>query len=73
MDIASTADRRGIAEMLRYPLDRAYDCAFAHGITVDVLELTQGKRRQICPGPGPKILGGDFLTGDFPQICIHLG
>ena len=37
------------------------------------LELTQGKRRQICPGPCPKILGGDFLTGDFPQIRIHLG
>ena len=38
-----------------------------------MLELAHGERGKVSPCPGPKILRGDFLTGDFVEICIHLG
>src|SRR5262249_60200182 len=73
MNIAASADCRSVAEMLRHPFDGTNDRALARCIVVDMLELAQGERRKVSPGPGSKILRSDFLSRDFVEIRIHLG
>jgi len=70
MDIASAADRRRIAEMLRHPLDRTHDRPFARRLAVEVLKFAQRECGQVRAGPCTEILGGYILAGDVAQIGV---
>src|SRR6185369_4011910 len=72
MDIAASANRRSIAEVLRHLLDSAQNGLFSLRLGVEKLEFLQCFGRKFCPGPCPKILRRDLLASDLAQIVIYL-
>src|SRR6185437_1613349 len=72
MDIAASANRRSIAEVLRHLLDSAQNGLFSLRLGVEKLEFLQCFGREFCPGPCPKILRRDLLASDLAQIVIYL-
>ena len=73
MHVAFSANRRCVAEAGRDACDGGAHIPFRMRRTVEALDLPQRQRRQDGSRPGAKILGGDVLSGDLPEIRVHIG
>src|SRR5436309_256932 len=72
VNVTFATDGRGVSQALRDGLDRLDDVLFRLRLAVKTLEFAQGHRAEDRAGPGAKIFGGEVLTRDCAQVCIHV-
>src|ERR1041385_9394224 len=65
MNVAAPADRRRVAEMLRYLLDGAHDRLLPLALGIEIAETPQRLRRELRAGPGAEVLCRDILPRDL--------
>jgi hypothetical protein len=71
MDIARTADGRGVAEAFRHKLDRGVHGALGRR-SLGRVELAQRSPCEDRRRPGPEVLGRVRLAGDLAQIRVDV-
>ena len=73
MHITTPTNRRCVAEHARDIFDGLHNIAFRVGRAVELLDVCERECGQHRAGPGAKILGGEILIGNFPQISVNVG
>jgi len=73
MDVALAAHGHGVAETLRDGLNRTGDVALRLGLRLERRERLQRRGGQQRARPRPKILRGEFRSGDVLEILVDVG
>src|SRR5687768_15734791 len=72
MNIVLAADRAGIVELLRDPVDGAEHIRLGLALGAEGADFAQGLDGEQSPGPGPEVLGGELLARDLPDVFVHV-
>ena len=73
MNVALAAHGHGVAETLRDGLNRTGDVALRLGLRLERRERLQRRGGQQRARPRPKILCGEFCSGDVLEILVDVG
>ena len=71
-DVGGAADGRGVAELLGRGLDGALHLSLSLGLAGALTFHGQRDRAEECPGPGPKIFGGERLADDRLNVIVDV-
>ena len=72
MDVALSANRRGVAKALRHIFDCLHDIFAGLRLRIESLEFSERDGGQNSAGPGAKILGGEIAAAALAKILIHV-
>ncbi len=72
VDVAFSADGRGVSQLFRDRLDHIDDVPLGVGLRLP-MQFLQRRERQRTRCPGPVILGGEIRAGKALQVGVDIG